>query len=48
MTTPDFGAAWGTLAVEKQVMVSAPTITTTDAYKHAIGTKLGVHVVDTI
>jgi len=36
------------LALEKQLQVAAPAISTTDAYKQAVHMKLGVHVVDTI
>ena len=48
ITTPEFGGAWGTLSAEKQTQITAASLATTDAYKMAVQTKLGLHVVDTI
>jgi len=47
ITTPQFGAIWGTLPIEKSVTVVSG-ITTTEAYKQVVHARLGFQVVETI
>lgn len=48
ITTPQFGGAWGQLPLEKSMVLQAPAITTPDAYKQAVSSKLGFHPVEVI
>lgn len=48
ITTPEFGASWGTLPMEKSVTVAMTGITSTDAYKQTAASRLSFHVVEVI
>ena len=46
--TPEFGASWGALKIEKSAQVAGTAIKTTDAYKESVQANVGYHVVEVI
>lgn len=48
ITTPEFGGTWGQTPHEKSLVLNVPSINNTDAYKVALQSKIGFHVVEVI